>query len=58
LISFEIIKRTEFNERQIRAKQIFYPIHRGLIVLKNEVMGFTLIILSIYPDMILNSGPS
>jgi len=45
LISFGIIKRSEFYEHQITAKQFFSPILAGLIVLKNGLVGFTLIIL-------------
>ncbi|MDC1531245.1 marine proteobacterial sortase target protein [Amylibacter sp.] len=45
LISFGIIKRSEFYERQITSKQFFSPILAGLIVLKNGLVGFTLIIL-------------
>ncbi|MDB2560089.1 marine proteobacterial sortase target protein [Amylibacter sp.] len=45
LISFGIIKRSEFYEHQIKPKQIFSPILAGLIILKNAVVGFTLIIL-------------
>ena len=45
LISFGIIKRSEFYEHQITSKQFFLPILAGLIILKNAVVGFTLIIL-------------
>ena len=45
LISFGIIKRSEFYEHQITSKQFFSPILAGLIVLKNGLVGFTLIIL-------------
>ena len=45
LISFGIIKRSEFYEHQITTKQFFSPILAGLIVLKNGLVGFTLIIL-------------
>ncbi|MDC0095873.1 marine proteobacterial sortase target protein [Amylibacter sp.] len=45
LISFGIIKRSEFYEHQITSKQFFSPILAGLIVLKKGLMGFTLIIL-------------
>ena len=45
LISFGIIKRSEFYEHQITPKQFFSPILAGLIVLKNGLVGFTLIIL-------------
>ena len=45
LISFGIIKRSEFYEHQITSKQFFSPILAGLIILKNAVVGFTLIIL-------------
>jgi len=45
LISFGIIKRSEFYEHQITSKQFFSPILAGLIILKNGLMGFTLIIL-------------
>ena len=47
LISFGIVKRSEFYEHQITNKQIFSPIFAGLIVLKNGLVGFTLIILMI-----------
>ena len=47
LISFGIIKRSEFYEHQITSKQFFSPILAGLIILKNAVVGFTLIILMI-----------
>ena len=47
LISFGIIKRSEFYEHQITSKQFFSPILAGLIVLKNGLVGFTLIILMI-----------
>ena len=45
LISLRIIKRSEFYEHQIIVKQFFSPIIAGLIVLKNGLVGFTLIIL-------------
>ena len=45
LISFGIIKRSEFYEHQITSKQFFSPILAGLIALKNGLVGFTLIIL-------------
>ncbi|MDA9586775.1 marine proteobacterial sortase target protein [Amylibacter sp.] len=45
LISFGIIKRSEFYEYQITSRQFFSPILAGLIVLKNGLVGFTLIIL-------------
>ena len=45
LISFGIIKRSEFYERRIISKQFFSPILAGFIVLKNGLVGFTLIIL-------------
>ena len=45
LISFGIIKRSEFYKHQIIPKQFFSPILAGLIILKNAVVGFTLIIL-------------
>ena len=45
LISFGIIKRSEFYEHQITSKQFFSPILAGLIILKNGLVGFTLIIL-------------
>ena len=47
LVSFGIIKRSEFYELQITSKQFFSPILAGLIILKNAVVGFTLIILMI-----------
>ena len=47
LISFGIIKRSEFYKHQIIPKQFFSPILAGLIILKNAVVGFTLIILMI-----------
>ena len=47
LISFGIIKRSEFYEHQIISNQFFSLITAGLTVLKNAVVGFTLIILMI-----------
>ena len=53
LISFGIIKRSEFYEHQIILKQLFSPLFAALVVLKNGLVGLTLIILFIFST----SGP-
>ena len=48
LISFGIIKRSEFYEHQIISKQLFSPLFAALIILKNGLVGLTLISLFIF----------
>ncbi|MDA9780196.1 VIT domain-containing protein [Amylibacter sp.] len=48
LISFGIIKRSEFYEHQIISKQFFSPLFAALIILKNGLVGLTLISLFIF----------
>ncbi|MDA9927002.1 marine proteobacterial sortase target protein [Amylibacter sp.] len=48
LISFGIIKRSEFYEHQIISKQLFSPLFAALIILKNGLVGLTLIGLFIF----------
>ena len=48
LISFGIIKRSEFYEHHIVSKQLFSPLFAALIILKNGLVGLTLIGLFIF----------
>ena len=45
LISFVIIKRSEFYEHQLVLKQLFSPLFSAIIILKNGLIGLTLSIL-------------
>ena len=45
LISFVIIKRSEFYEHQLVSKQLFSPLFAAIIILKNGLVGLTLSIL-------------
>jgi Ca-activated chloride channel family protein len=45
LISFVIIKRSEFYEHQLVSKQLFSPLFAAIIILKNGLIGLTLSIL-------------